>query len=117
MKKLLILMMLLPFPVFSYSVIGESPGTTCMKVYDGGQRWGNQTSIRFFSTCPSRVYMKVCVVDDRNRAKLYTSPTYIDTAGNYTISTMPGDYPKVVTWTADLFDAPVPSMCRSVSAT
>lgn len=102
----------LPIGSLFAATFAVQPSGSCMKVTDAGRMGNNQQVIRFYNSCPSRLYINVCVKDDLGDVKLYKSGKYLPTNGFYTIYSFPGVYPRIVQWTSsETSDVEVPSLC------
>ena len=86
--------------------------TSCVKISSGSSSISNQ-SINFYNSCPTRLYFKACVKDTMGELKLYTSPTYVKTNGNWTLYAFPGVTPSKISWNTAPYAPETPDMCKT----
>lgn len=93
---------------YNYSVDYSS----CVRVSDAGYQSNGQRVIRFYNSCPSRLFINACVLDRKGNTKLYRSGSRVATNGTFTIYTFPDADARKVQMTAATSDPGIPILCK-----
>ncbi|CRX38211.1 hypothetical protein [Estrella lausannensis] len=99
----------------SLSTWGKGPGP-CVKYMGSRPYQGNSRyALRFFSSCPDKVLINVCVTYDDGSSKFYPSARRVPVAGSMEIYTEPWKRPVDVNFTFGYYAAEIPPPCKAVS--
>lgn len=101
MKKLLLVLLIIPFFLSGAEVINLTDVKSCLR-YDGYVRNGLGFTLQFKNTCYQDVFAMACATYPNGKREINKSSSRIPKWGRWNISFFEGDRPVAVDWSASL---------------